>query len=237
MIFILLALAIAPGLAICVYIFFKDKFEKEPLHVLAKCFFLGVFSALPALGLGELADYFFPITNTSASIALDAFVYIAFMEEFCKYAVLRGYAYNKPSFNEPYDGIMYSVMIAMGFATIENIIYVLENGLLVAIVRMLTAVPAHATFGILMGYYVGLAKFKSGNKLPYLLLGLFSAIFLHGIYDFCLIMYVDKYQFLLFGALLSLISGLFLSKKAIALHNQNSPFKPNEVQTTKQPLS
>lgn len=227
---ILIGLAVAPGLAISLFIFFLDKFEKEPLHLLTKCFVLGALSTLLALGLGELENYFYPISGSSASIALDAFVYVAFSEELSKFIFLRWYAYNKPSFNEPYDGIMYSVMVSMGFATTENLIYVLDGGLEVALIRMLTAVPAHATFAILMGYFVGLAKFRV-SQLPYFALSLISATVLHGMYDFCLFMYHDKYSFLILGALLSLITGIVLSKKAIVIHNNISPFKTQEKKT------
>jgi RsiW-degrading membrane proteinase PrsW (M82 family) len=72
--------------------------------------------------------------------------------------------YNNKNFNEPFDGIVYAVIVSMGFATIENIIYVFQYGFATGILRLFTAVPAHAAFGILMGYFLGKAKFTHGKS-------------------------------------------------------------------------
>ncbi len=215
----LLGLAIAPGLAIAIYVYWKDKFEKEPLHLIVKCFFLGILSAIPAVILSMAGESFL-----KESLFLNVFIGIALSEELSKFLFLRYYAYKKEAFNEPYDGITYSVMISMGFATIENIMYTIEGGLSVGILRMFTAVPAHATFAILMGYFVGMAKFDPSKKSSYLLYGLLSATAFHGLYDYCL--FQNEYPLIFLGALLSLVVGIYLSKKAINLHRLNSPFNP-----------
>jgi protease PrsW len=116
-------------------------------------------------------------------------------------------------------------MVSMGFATIENILYVAQGGIGVAILRIFTAVPAHATFGVLMGYFVGLAKFKGMQTGPYLLLGLITAILFHGAYDFGL--FTGNGYFIIFGALASLVVGIILSLKAIRIHQEGSPFRIN----------
>jgi len=218
----LFALAIAPGLAICVYIFWKDRFEKEPLSLLVKCFFLGILSAIPAVILSLIGESFL-----KESLFLNVFIGIALSEELSKFLFLRYYAFKKEAFNEPYDGITYSVMISMGFATIENIMYTFSGGISVGILRMFTAVPAHATFAILMGYFIGLAKFKSENSTRYLFYGLGSATFFHGAYDYCL--FQNDYPIVILGAIASLIVGIYLSIKAIKIHNRQSPFNPNKL--------
>ncbi len=215
----LLALAIAPGLAICVYVFWKDTFEKEPLRLLLTCFFLGVLSAIPAVVLSMTGDAFL-----QSSLFLNVFIGVAFSEELSKFVFLRFYAFRKAAFNEPYDGILYSVMISMGFATIENILYTAEGGLSVGLLRMFTAVPGHATFAIAMGYYVGLAKFNPERSFRYLCAGLFCATVLHGLYDYCL--FQKDYPLMAFGALASLLLGIYLSKKAMKIHAEASPFNP-----------
>lgn len=220
-ILLLLALAIAPGIAICVYIFGKDRFEKEPLHLLIKCFFLGILSAIPAVILSMTGESFL-----KESLFLNVFIGIALSEEFSKFLFLRFYAFPKTAFNEPYDGIMYSVMVSMGFATIENILYTFEGGISVGLLRMFTAVPGHATFAIVMGYFVGLAKFMKEKRISYLLAGLFSAAALHGLYDYCL--FQKDYPLMTLGALGSLILGIYLSKRAIHIHVQQSPFNPEK---------
>ena len=221
----LLALAIAPGLAICLYVFGKDKFEKEPLHLLVKCFFLGVLSAVPAVILSLTGEAFL-----KESLFLNVFIGVALSEEFSKFLFLRYYAFPKTAFNEPYDGIMYSVMVSMGFATIENILYTVQGGLSVGILRMFTAVPGHATFAIVMGYFVGLAKFYKEKRFLYFSAGLFSAAALHGLYDYCL--FQKDYPLMTFGALLSLLIGIYLSRKAMHIHAHQSPFnsaKPPQI--------
>ncbi len=111
----------------------------------------------------------------------------------------------------------------MGFATLENILYVSQYGMGNAIVRMFTAVPAHASFAVVMGYYVGLAKFRNQAVLLQLQ-GLLMAVILHGAYDFFLM--INSIPLITAGALVSLLLGIRFSLKAIRLHQQNSPFRP-----------
>ena len=135
---------------------------------------------------------------------------------------MRYYAQTNKEFNEPFDGIVYAVMVSMGFAATENIFYVLEGGYQTALLRAFTAVPAHATFGILMGYYMGKAKF-SNNKIVLNLTGLLLAIIFHGAYDFFL--FIEFIPGIWVGAFVSLFIGIFLSRKAIKRHQNNSHFK------------
>lgn len=95
---------------------------------------------------------------------IKAFFVVALIEEFSKYIFVRFYSQPKKYFNEPFDGIVYAVMVSMGFAAIENIAYVSQGGMGTAIVRAFTAVPAHATFAVLMGYFMGLAKFAPSKS-------------------------------------------------------------------------
>jgi RsiW-degrading membrane proteinase PrsW (M82 family) len=225
-----MGLAIAPGIAIAVFVYWKDKFDREPLNLLVKCFLLGMISIIPAIllemGLGKI----FGQMNGSSPMnaAFHAFAIVGLSEEWSKYIFLRGFAYRKKDFNEPFDGITYSVMVSMGFATLENILYVANGGFGVAIMRMFLSVPAHATFGIIMGYYVGLAKFRNhSTKLR--MTGLFVATAFHGAYDFCL--FLDSAPILALGAIASLGIGIVLSLKAIKHHTYASPFNPDYSDT------
>ena len=110
----------------------------------------------------------------------------------------------------------------MGFACTENIMYVLDGGYETAILRAFTAVPAHATFGILMGYYMGKAKF-SNHRLVLNLTGLLMATLFHGAYDFFL--FINFIPGISIGAFVSLIIGIVLSRKAIKKHQKDSKFK------------
>lgn len=220
----LFALAIAPGLAICIFIYWKDKFDPEPKRFLIYSFFHGVLSAIPAVLLSSGLQNVLSSSGheTLLLTGIDAFISVAFAEELAKFSFLM-IAYRRKVFDEPFDGITYAVMVSMGFATIENILYVAQGGLGVAILRTFTAVPAHATFGVLMGYFVGLAKFEGIKTIPYLFLGLISAILFHGAYDFGL--FTENGLFIIFGALASLVVGIILSLKAIKIHQEDSRFR------------
>ncbi|MFL0354539.1 PrsW family intramembrane metalloprotease [Xanthomarina sp. GH4-25] len=221
----LLLAAIAPIIAIILYIYCKDEYEKEPRRLLLFNFLLGaIISVLITTILYYGTDNLLPLNDEYSIIQqfLKAFLVVAFIEEFSKYIIVRYVAQPNKEFNEPYDGIMYAVMVSMGFAATENIMYVLEGGYQVALLRAFTAVPAHATFAVLMGYFMGKAKF-SKNKYQYNLLGLFLAVLFHGAYDFFL--FIDFIPGIWVGAFISLFLGLYLSGKAIKSHQKNSHFK------------
>ena len=221
----LLLLAVAPVLVILMYIYIHDKYDKEPPSLLIGCFLLGaVASVILVFLLYAIFGNFTRITD-SYSIEqhfIHAFVGVALVEEFSKYIIVRYYAQTKSAFDEPYDGIIYAVMVSMGFACTENILYVLEGGYQVALLRAFTAVPAHATFAILMGYYMGKAKFST-HRIRLNLTGLLLAVIFHGAYDFFL--FINFVPGISIGAFISLIVGIILAKKAIRIHQENSNFK------------
>ncbi len=221
----LLLLAIAPAMIIILYIYFKDKFEKEPILFLFKNFLMGAtVSIIITLILSVIANQIFPLTDATSIFQqfIKAFVVVGLVEEFSKYIIVKYYAQRNAEFNEPFDGIVYAVMVSMGFAALENVLYVFQHGVATGVLRAFTAVPAHATFGILMGYFMGLAKF-SKNKQLLNLTGLLVATFFHGAYDFFL--FINFIPGIALGAFVSLIVGIILSKKAIKIHQQNSHFR------------
>lgn len=221
----LLLLAIAPTLVIIVYIYLKDKFEKEPLRLLIKNFLLGaIISILITIVLGYLMNLILPLPDERSifQMFLKAFVVVGFVEEFSKYVIVRYVSQRNSAFNEPFDGIVYAVMVSMGFATLENILYVFQYGVSTGIIRAFTAVPAHATFAILMGYFMGKAHFSS-NRIALNLTGLLVATIFHGAYDFFL--FINYIPGIWLGAIASLIIGILLSKKAMKNHQNISKFR------------
>ncbi|APZ45027.1 protease PrsW [Polaribacter reichenbachii] len=221
----LLLLAVAPVMIVVVFIYLKDKYEKEPIHFLIKNFLLGaIVSVFVTLLLGAVASAIFPVTDYTNIFQqfIKAFFVVALVEEFSKYIIVRFYAQKNKEFNEPFDGIVYAVMISMGFAALENILYVYQFGLATGILRAFTAVPAHATFGILMGYFMGKVKF-SDNPIKLNLFGLMIATLFHGAYDFFL--FINFIPGTIIGAILSLLIGIFLANKAIKKHQLSSHFK------------
>lgn len=219
----LLALALAPGIAIGIYIYLKDKHEREPLSLLFISFLYGVLSTAITLFISLPLDYLVTINEQDAVEQFgNAFFKVALVEEFSKFIFIRFILYNNKNFNEPFDGIVYACMVGMGFATLENILYVFQYGAPTGFVRMFTAVPAHACFAVLMGYYLGKAKFTHRKEIYYSFIALLVASSFHGAYDyFWFIAYVPG---IWVGAIVSLIAALILSKKAIRLHQQASPF-------------
>jgi protease PrsW len=223
----LLALSLAPGLAIGLYIYWKDKHEPEPIGLLIKSFFFGMISTLITLAISWPIDLLVQIDPSSLTDqAVHAFILVALIEEFSKFIFVRWVLYPNPNFNEPFDGIVYAVTVSLGFAGLENILYVQNGGIETAIMRMFTAVPAHATFGVLMGYFLGKAKFEH-KKSHYALYALGVATLFHGGYNyFWFISYVPG---IWIGAIASLGVGIFLSRRAIRIHQDASPFSAKPI--------
>jgi RsiW-degrading membrane proteinase PrsW (M82 family) len=230
----LFLLAIAPGIAICLFIYMKDKFNKEPVKHLIFSFLLGVLSAVPAVIIEIVGSKMLDSWATGhlpiiAHILLQAFVVVALTEEGCKYIMLKKYAFPKKAFDEPFDGIVYSVFVSMGFATIENVGYVMQHGVGTGILRMFLSVPAHGSFAVLMGYYIGMAKFDTANQSKLLWKGLLMATLFHGLFDAFLFLAENKTvtqaisgSLLVLGAIGSYIIAIRLSFKSIRLHRQLS---------------
>lgn len=230
---LLLAFAVAPGVCIAIYIYLKDKHEREPLGLLVKSFFYGMLSVLVTLIISVPLSALIPINETDLTEqAIHAFIIVALVEEFSKFIFVRGVLYRNANFNEPFDGIVYSVMVSMGFATLENVMYVVDGGWGVALLRMFTAVPAHASFAILMGYYLGHAKFVH-KKSHYGWYALGMATLFHGAYDyFWFIAFVPG---IWVGAMASLVIAIMLSKKAIKIHQEASPFQNQHLDVEPEP--
>ncbi|WP_282149236.1 PrsW family intramembrane metalloprotease [Algibacter lectus] len=221
----LLLSAIAPVFLVIIYIYIKDKYEKEPKRLMLIAFLLGaVISIIITSLMYYVFDYILPLDDHTSLLQLfiKAFLVVALTEEFSKYVIVRYFAQTQKAFNEPFDGIVYAVVVSMGFAATENIVYVFDSGFETAFLRAITAIPAHATFGILMGYFMGKAKF-SKNKIVLNLTGLLLAVIFHGTYDFFL--FIDFIPGIWIGAFVSLFIGILLSKKAIKQHQENSHFK------------
>ncbi len=211
-------LAILPPILIAYYIYQKDKYDKEPKSLIIKSFLFGCLSVIPIL-IFELIFHqgLFP------NLFIYMFCGIALIEEGMKYFFLKRYLFNNTEFNEPLDGIVYAVMISLGFATVENIMYVVgadDLGISVAILRMFSAIPLHAACGVIMGYYVGMAKFKKDNYKYLLFKGLLLATFVHAIYNYFL--FLGQAQYL---SMFALIIAIYYSKKALNNHVKDSQIR------------
>lgn len=219
-----LALALAPSIAIIIFILYRDKFNREPALVMAVSFLYGVLSTVPAFLLETAAGYF-ELSGIEGTVIF-AFLGIALVEEFVKFVPLRLYSFTRRSFDEPLDGIVHGVLIGMGFATLENILYVYQYGTNTGWLRMFTAVPGHASWGAIMGYYTGKAKFNYEKRWSLLLTGLLLATFFHGLYDACLFLTQkvdeDTAVVLVLGALTTHILAVILASRLIRQHQRIS---------------
>jgi len=234
-------LGAAPGIAICLIIFYRDLYSKEPIVNLVISFILGCAAIYPAALFEEALG---SVNNgTVTGLALFCYLIVGFIEEFCKFLGLRFYSYNQREFDEPLDGIVYAVIVSMGFATLENIKYAMNyQDMSVIMLRAVLTVPAHATFGIIMGYYVGKAKFDSKNSFSLMLTGLLGAIIFHGTFDFFL--FLSQQQavnpnegnaMIASGALVSFIISLILCRRLIIkdqriskhMYRDHTPPPPN----------
>lgn len=190
--------AILPPLIFLTIIWIVDKIEKEPKLIIFALFSLGALSCIPIAFTEIILGFFNFFTEDTLIYAfVDNFAVVAFSEEMGKFIILFLITWFSKHFNYKYDAIVYAVAVSLGFATLENILYVLssqlteQNGLEVAILRMLLAIPGHFTDGVFMGLFYGIAKeFHHKKKTSYTILTLFASCFvpicIHGFYDFCL---------------------------------------------------
>ncbi len=183
---ILFGIAVLPVIVLMIYIYRQDKYQKEPIKTLAKAF-IGGMMAIPldiliVTGIdGVLGDTF--IANT---VFFTAFLEAGIPEEFSKFLIFMIFIWRDKNFDEYFDGIVYASFIGLGFACVENIGYVFEYGFQTGVVRALLSVPGHFLFGVVMGYFLSLAKFHPEKRSRLLLSGLLLSMLAHGLFDWLL---------------------------------------------------
>lgn len=186
----LILLAILPGIILSLFIIIQDRFDREPVRLLLKIFILGMIATVPTMVV-ELLGQNFNVFSGILGQLFEAVVVVGFAEEYFKRLVVLRYAYYNPAFNEKLDGIVYCGIAALGFATLENIFYVISYSASspnIWITRGLLSVPVHMLLGITMGYYLSLSKFctQPAECRSYYNKSLYIPALLHGIFDFLL---------------------------------------------------
>jgi RsiW-degrading membrane proteinase PrsW (M82 family) len=220
---LVLLASLAPVFIILFYIYFRDKYDKEPIGLLVKSVIAGMLVVIPILLVGKVLVGIAPPMGRIGQAAYRAFIVAGTTEEVFKFLVLYLLVWNSPSFNEKFDGIVYAVFVSLGFAAVENVLYVMDGGFQTAIIRAITAVPAHAIFGITMGYYLGIAHMYEELRKSYLLKAILIPILLHGLYDFILMVEIG-WLLLLF---VPFVIWLYvLGMKKIKVLSDASIFKP-----------
>lgn len=190
----LLLAAVLPSILLIVYIYRKDRVEKEPIGMLLGLFVLGGLTTISALvlelGAGALLSMI-AAEDSLFYIAVENFLIVALAEEGGKYFVLKKRTWKSREFNYTFDAVVYAVVVSLGFATVENILYVLNGDMTTAILRGVLSVPSHAIDAVFMGSFFGVAKYFADMGSPrrrntYLRLALVVPVLTHGFYDFCL---------------------------------------------------
>ena len=183
----LLLATILPSILIILFFVYSDKF-KEPRGEIIKVFVYGILITIPAYFLNTyISDFFYNNTRVSEGL-ISSFLTAAPVEEGLKLSVLYYFVYKMKDFNEPIDGVVYGVTVSLGFATLENLYYVYlladyfeTTSMALAVIRSFSAVPAHAVFGIFMGYFFMKYSFiKKGDNLFFAFVVPFV---LHGCYN------------------------------------------------------
>lgn len=158
-----------------------------PAREIFYCIVYGFIGAVISIGIGILLRQFSEIDPENiVHQMIRAMIFVGLVEEGSKFLFLRGILFHSIYFRQPFDGIVYSVLIGMSFATTENLLYVLNGTTGTAILRMFTAVPAHAVFALIMGFFIGEAKIFRSSSVLYSFLALFFATLAHGYYDYFL---------------------------------------------------
>lgn len=187
----LILLAVAPGLALMAWFYVRDRWEPEPRGHILKVMLGGALVVAPAFLLERAACVLLgleaaPWEMLPSERALYSFGVVGLVEEGLKLAVVLALIYRDPEFDEPFDGIVYCVAAALGFAILENAKQVLHFGAGPGVARAFLTVPAHAMFGVAQGYFLGAARFAPRRQAALALTGLTLAVALHGGYDWLL---------------------------------------------------
>lgn len=228
---LLVILAVLPTLFIGYFVYKNDK-HKEPFRILVTLFLFGIVSAIGVICISALLESVIPLFTKDTSIMnitellLKVFIEIAFVEEICKWFIVYIFGYKNMEFDETYDIIIYAIFVALGFATIENIMYILkENTIQVAVQRALFSVPGHVSYAIFMSYYLCKAKINrlKGNtkeEVRDILLSIVIPTFIHGIFDFCL--FADNEIYLMIFFAFTIILFLMAFERLRSLYKTNA---------------
>lgn len=200
------ALALIPCVVLFIMMYKKDKVEKEPIGLMILLLVLGVFSVIPAFLLEIVPEIVILLIEELFLFGLIGQVFLTFVrclcvgfaEEFSKYLLLKLGSWRNKNFTHRFDAVLYASVVALGFAGLENILYVCGNafeafdlGMTTALMRALLSVPGHMMFGVHMGMYYGDAKkFEVIGDRDAMKNSLWKAIWvpalLHTLFNFCL---------------------------------------------------
>ena len=212
----MLLLSVLPSIILFIVVWKGDRYEKEPPKLLLKLFLFGTLTTVSATVIELLfEDVILSSMNQQGIlyILIDNFLIVAIAEEAGKYFVLKKTTWKHPAFNYTFDAVVYAVTVSLGFATLENILYLIEESFSIAVIRALFSVPGHVIDALYMGYYYGLAKHAEAYgderlKNKRLKQAFVIPVLLHGFYDFCLSTEYDIFIliFLVFEVIITVVA-------------------------------
>lgn len=173
-----LTIALVPAFLLLTFLGWKDRQHPEPLSTTLKGLFFGICSVGISLCITSfLEDLDDPI--------LDAFFNAAIPEEFAKLVMFLWLIRNNKNLDEPIDCIVYAAYVSLGFAALENILYLIDEGDLLStgFMRAFFSVPGHFCFSICMGFCYGMGRFGKKSKLLYYPMAFIGPVLLHGTFD------------------------------------------------------
>jgi protease PrsW len=230
----------APSIFLLTFFYLRDRWQREPMHRVAMAFALGTYAMAAARGLAYTVLAFLPpdwlSSGTEAARLFESFVLAGYIEESAKAIVLFTAIYHWDEFDEPLDGVVYGVAVSLGFATLENILYIaqaqtgVDRGLTIVWQRALFAVPAHALFGGAMGYYAGKTKFDRSNVAALWrdrVCCLLVPLVFHGLYNYALHHRLDA-RIWTVVTLGSLAMWVFVLRR-VQRADRASPFRPPDA--------
>ncbi len=227
-----LVVAVSPAVFLLVFFYLRDRWEPEPVRHVVAAFALGAYAMVASHGVavtleGWIGREWLLLGGWPAK-CFDAFVLAGVVEELSKLFLLVVAVFAWDEFDEPMDGIVYGVAVSLGFAAVENVLFVTSRGLEVAWLRAIFAVPAHALFGATMGYYLGRAKFDERRRNRLVALGALLAILAHGAYDLLLQVLPTGLPLWVALVVVSVVLWVFVMRR-VGRASEASPFRPDET--------
>ena len=208
----------------------RSRYKRLSGHVLGMTFLFGALATIPALILNLFGKVLLSsfLGDSPASQLLLFVLVVGPVEEALKLLAVYFYAYRRPEFDEPLDGVIYSAAAALGFAAIENVVYLAQNDPMLVLLRGPLSNPGHALFSAVWGMSLSVAKTKPnlfGKRFPIILQGWLYATLLHSLFD-VLLMAASKLGIIIFGLLVFLMIALFFWVRArIKFHSETSPHR------------
>lgn len=225
----LLFAASFPVVVFLIVIYRKDT-EKEPPGLLFKCLILGCVAAVPILFIEVFVSSFNNFSSAFLYSFYEAFLVAAVVEEGIKFLFLYLIIWKRKEFDQYFDGIVYAVFVSLGFALVENIMYVFQYGFGTAITRAVLSVPGHGLFGVTMGYFFSLAKFSGRNRTGLLWLSFLIPVLFHGMYNFLLMFLGENENALIILLLLAAFVTLLVVLWRTGIRNVRKHYSRDKIQ-------